>query len=122
MSGPQGDLIFSAHHRIGQFLKQVFGIDRGVQSIETDVAGWILRPDQLGDPHPKPERRVHGYRDADKSCKPEGRFINVFNRDVETDRRKSDLLEKSHRLSDAKRLVTQFITGDQHDRARMSQP
>jgi hypothetical protein len=53
---------------------------------------------------------VHGYRDADKSRKPEGRFIDVLHRDIETDRRKPGLLEKSHRLSDAKRLVTQLIT------------
>ena len=53
---------------------------------------------------------MHGYRDADKSRKPEGRFIHVLNRDVEADRRKPGLLEKSHRLSDAKRLVPQLIT------------
>jgi hypothetical protein len=74
------------------------------------VAGWVQRPDQLGDSHPKPERGVHGYRDADKSRKPEGRFIDILHRDIKTDRRKSGLLEKSHRLSDAKRLVTQLIT------------
>jgi hypothetical protein len=108
--GPQRDLILSAHHRIGQSLEQIFGIDRSVQSIKADVTGWILRPDHLSDPHPKPESCVHGYRDTDESRKPEGRFINVFYRDVETDRRKSDLLEKSHWLSDTKRLVTQFIT------------
>jgi hypothetical protein len=106
----QRDLIFSAHDRIGQPLEQIFRIDRGVESIETDVAGWVQCSDQLGDPHPKPERRVHRYRDADKSRKPEGRFIDVLHSDIETDRRKPGLLEKSHRLSDTKRLVTQLIT------------
>ena len=67
----QRDLILSAHYRIGQPLEQIFRIDRGVESIETDVAGWVQCPDQLGDAHPKPERGVHGYRDADKSRKPE---------------------------------------------------
>jgi hypothetical protein len=108
--GPQRNLILSAHHRIGQPLEQIFGIERGIQSIKADVAGWTLRPDQLSDPHPKPESCVHGYRDSDESCKPEDRFINILYRNVETDRRKPELLEKSHRLSDTKRLVTQFIT------------
>ena len=73
--------------------------------------------DRLRDPDTQAQGRVHWHGDAGKPRASDGVAIEGIDGDIQAGRLIPRLLEKSQRLSEAERLVSQLITRDQENGA-----
>ena len=109
----------TGEYRVDAVLAQVVGVESRVETIEGQMTPGIEGADALGDVHPQPERRVHGYGEGDQSCTPHLLGIKRLDREVQHVRRIPRTFQEGDRPGDGKGLVTQLITGDEQDRARL---
>ena len=73
--------------------------------------------DRLRDPDTEAQSRMHWHRDAGKPRASDGVAIESIDGDIQAGRLIPRRLEKSQRLSEAERLVSQLITRDQENGA-----
>ncbi len=96
-------------------LKQVVGVQRGVEAIEADVTGRIDLTDLFGHAEPQPQRCMHRNRYPHEAGA--GHFVQIeaLDGNVQPVRCIPSAFEERQRRGDAKGLMPELIAGDQQN-------
>ena len=97
--------------------EQVIGVQRGVESVETDMTFRVDLANPLYHPHAQAQRRVHGDGDPDDTRTGNLVHVQVFDRDIHRLGGKPLPLEERHWHSHSNRLMPEFIARDAQNRA-----